>query len=207
MLMQDATPQGEPRLQCPPSGPETTTGFVDPCIVFLETTLAGETPLVVACWARSSREVRDPGRHVRLELRNALVFESRRHGSAWVTTRKREKSLTLKHGVGDATPGSSYFSTMQSSPPPIFQWAIRYLDFETDAALRKQSNVSLSPNSRHPSMTKQIFNLAQLDWPSIAQIIAFEEKLERRRSKKPQPSLLRRFISSVFKKKPKLANA
>jgi hypothetical protein len=206
--MQDATPQGEPRLQRLNPGPETTMGFVDPCIVFLETTLIRETPLVSACWARSSREVHEPGKQVRLELRNVLVFESRRHGLGWQTLHRREKLLILKHGLSEATPGNSYFSRLfQSSPPPVFQWAIRYLDHETDAALRKQLNVSLSPNSRHPSVVKQVFELAKLDWPSIAQIIAFEEKLERRRSRKPQPSLLRRFISSVFKKKLKHVTA
>ena len=70
-------------------------------------------------------------------------------------------------------------------------------DRETDAALRTQLNVSLSPNSRRPTVAKQVFELPQLDWPSIAEIIASEEKLERRRSRKPQPSILRRFISST----------
>ncbi len=184
-----------------------TTGFVDPCIVFLETTLAGEIPLVAACWARSSREVREPGKQVRLELTDVLVFEGRRFRTGWSTARRRAKSLTLKHGLADAIPGCSYFSFHQTSPPPVFQWAVRYLDRETDATLKKQSNISLSPNSRLSSMTKQVFELAQLDWPSIAELIASEEKLEHRRTRKPKPSLLRRLISSVFKKKPKLAHA
>jgi hypothetical protein len=205
--MKDVEPQGEPRLQDLHPGPVTTTGFVYPCIVFLEATLLGVSPLVAACWAGSSREVREPGKQVRLELTNVLVFESYRLGSAWVTTLRIQRSLILKHGLKDDMPCGFYFSTTPSSSPPVCRWAVRYLDRETDAKLRKQWNVSLSPNSRRPSMVKQIFKLAQPDWPSIAKIIAYQNKLERRRSRKTQPSLLRRFISSVFKKKPKLAHA
>jgi hypothetical protein len=209
--MQSDTPQGDPRLQRIDPEPIVATGFADPCIVYLETTLPGEIPLLVACWARSSREVHEPGKPVRLELEDVRVFNCSRHSKRghkglWITTTRSANSLVLKHGTADRTPDCSYFSTFQSATPHVFQWAIRYLDQETDLSLIRDFNSTLSPNSLRTPVTKRVFEMAKLDWPSIAEVIATAEKVKRRRPVATRHTLVN-LLSSVFKKKPQPAHA
>jgi hypothetical protein len=210
--MQSDTPQGDPRLQRTNPVPKIATGFVDPCIVYLETTLPGEIPLVAACWAASSHEVREPGKPVRLELENVTVFRCNSYRringkSGWLVTTRVEDSLTLKHGTGDRLPGCSYFSALGTNPPPVFQWSIRPLDQETDASLRKDFASISSSKWRQSPVTKRVFELAKLDWPSIDEIIASIEKQEARRPVPRGPSFVSRLLSSVFKKKQKPVTA
>jgi hypothetical protein len=206
------TPQGSPRFQPINPGPKIATGYVDPCIVYLETTLRREVPLVAACWAAFSREVRELGKPEYLELNNVVVFKAKPHRrmdgtSYWLVTERREKSLTLKHGTTGRSASLSYFSPFQSTPPPVFQWAIRHLDEATDASLRKSLEIPLSPNSRQPSVARKLFELAKLDWPSIQEIVASLEKQEARRVRPRKSSFVDRLVSSVFRKKSKLAHA
>lgn len=202
--MQDDTPQGDPRLQPIQPGPEVATGYVDPCIVYLETSLPGEIPLVAACWARSSREIREPGKSVRLELSDTIVFEYRRHRFGWLAVTKRAKSLTLKHGLTDRLPACSFFHHRPGALPPVFQWAVRYINAETDTSLRRQFQACYSPNSRKEAVARRIFELSRLDWPSIAEILEVKGKPQRiKHSKQGHPTLMRRLISSLFKKKSK----
>jgi len=205
--MQSDPPQGEPRLQRTNPGPEIAAGYVDPCIVYLETTLPGEIPLVAACWAAASREVREPGKPVRLELENVTVFRCNSYRrisgkSDWLITIRSEESLTLKHGTDDHLPGCSYFSALGTNPPPVFQWAIRPLDQKTNASLRKEFSSISSSKWRQSPVIKRVFQLAKLDWPSIDEIIASIENQHTRRAATHGPSLISRLVS-VFKKKPK----
>lgn len=213
--MTSDTPQGDPRLQRTSPGPQVAAGYVDPCIVYLETTLPGEIPLVVACWARSSREIRNPGQGVQMELQDVVAFhgEWRRHPVGkhhWLVTTRKVGSLTLKHGTKNRAANSSYLSPFQSDPPPVCQWAVRYLDPKTDASLRSQfgqlTNLRwLKPLqihaelSKRKALSKRVFELSRLDWPSIAEIIATLEPPRRTK----RPSLVYRLVSAVFRKKTK----
>ena len=208
--MTSDTPQGDPRLQRISPGPQVATGYVDPCIVYLETTLPGEIPLVVACWARSSMEIQEPGHPVRMELRDVVVFQGKRQPrlygrEGWVLSARRETSIILKHRLGDGMPDFPHFSSLKLNTAPVFQWAIRFLDRETDDLLQAKCDSSLSPNSRHVPITQQVFELAKLDWPSIVEIIEFSKEKKTPRSRRP--SFVRRLVSAVFAKKPRHAPA
>lgn len=210
--MQSDPPQGDPRLQPTHPGQNIATGYVDPCIVFLETSLPGEIPFVTACWAASSHETREPGQPLRLELENVTLFKCTSYRRTWGThgwfvSVATVESLTLKHGTDDRLPGCSYFSNLSTNPLPVFQWAIRPLDRETDAALRKEFFSISSSKWRHSPVIKKVFLLGRLDWPSIEEIIASVERQGTRRTAPRRPSLVGRLLSSVFKKRKQPAHA
>jgi hypothetical protein len=221
--MQSDPPQGDPRLQRIDPGAPVATGYVDPCIVFLETTLPGEIPLLAACWASSSREIRDPDGKTHWELKHVVVLECRydrlsfKRDLRWTFAMQKEECLILRHGVPDKKfLGSSYFSThSEFAPPPIFQWTIRFLDQVSDAELRKNASIRKLLATNHPydhvpmqavakahkirqaqikSLGQKLFRKSKLDWPSIAEILA---SLEPRQVSSNRPSLVRRLIQLV----------
>jgi hypothetical protein len=232
--MQSDPPQGNPRLQKIDSSPQVTTGYVDPCIVYLETTLPGEIPLLVACWASSSQEIKNVGTKPHRELKNVVVLEcyfdptSHQPAPRWTFSIHREESLVLRQGIPDHkfVRSSSHFSgRFEFAPVPVYQWAIRFLDRETDSALRNNAGVSEILGTNNPyknvprsglrqafqknqaykkRITLKLLRQSKLDWISIADVLASFEppKLRPRR-----PSLVRRLLSSVFKKKPQPAHA
>jgi hypothetical protein len=229
--MQSDPPQGDPRLQRIYPGPQVTTGYVDPCIVYLETTLPGEIPLLVACWASSSHEIKNVGSKTYWALKNVVVLECRfdrpsyKLAPGWTFSIHREESLVLRHGIPDRkfVRSSSYFSGwFEFAPVPVFQWAIRFLDRETDSALRNNAGIReiLGTNNPYKNVprsglrqafrenqaykkliTFKLLQQSKLDWPSIAEVLAFLEPVPLPLRER-HPSLIHRLISSVFKKKP-----
>jgi hypothetical protein len=207
--MTSDTPQGDPRLQRTSPGPQVATGYVDPCIVYLETTLPGEIPLVVACWGKSSQEIREPDGKLHWELENVLVVKCLyRHGYfngklGWrFTTHHKDRVILKNLAATDRTiVFSDYTGIFEDIPPAIFQRAIRFLDRETDALLRKKLPGQLNnPNA----LACELLQQSKLDWPSISGALAsFALSAPRPR----RPSVLRSLIASVFAKKPKPAPA
>ena len=141
--MQDATPQGEPRRQKADHHPRVTTGFVDPCIISMETTLPGEIAMLVQFWAAGSREIRGPGALLHWELNDVVVFKSFLHRkkfhliNEWSFKMHRERSLSLPCPKARSTRLCDLSALFDHVPEQIYQWHIRYLDVAVEARLRQ----------------------------------------------------------------------
>jgi hypothetical protein len=216
--MQSDTPQGDPRLQRIYPGPEIATGFIDPCIVYLETTLAGEIPLLAACWAGSSREICEPGSRPYLELQDVVVIQNqsdKRIGSEslWKFDIRLAKTvLVSRTDRGRGTALCPYvtenFAIHQMSP---FRCVVRQLDRQTHDSLRR---IMWNPSRNSVSIVQAILESATVEWFSIANALASPKALAAtvpietvaiERARNPQSdwipdSLIRRLLSSIFKK-------
>jgi hypothetical protein len=207
--MQSDTPQGDPRLQRTNPGPKVATGYVDPCIVYLETTAPGEIPLLGIGWATSSREVRDAGGGLHWELNDVGLVKglyekpSRFQKAKWNFSIRNTDHFILKHGRGNALSiDHPFFSgRFKSSNVLIPQWKFQFLSPQTVDSLQK----ILTERSSHPdSIARILLEQSKLDWTSVADALASLQPL------KPlprRPSFVLRLISSVFKKKKQKAVA
>lgn len=200
--MQSDTPQGDPQLQRTNPGPKIATGYVDPCIVYLETTAPGEIPLLGIGWATSSREVRDTGGGLHWELSDVGlvkgIYEKPSHfqKTKWNFSIRNADHLILKHVRDNALSIDHPFFTcrFKSSDVLIPQWKFRFLSPQVAASLQK----TLSEGSSHPDWIARILlEQLKLDWPSIADALASLQPLKPRPFR---PSFARRLISSLFKK-------
>jgi hypothetical protein len=211
-------PKGDPRLQKVNPGPRVAIGQVDSCIVYLETTLPGEIPLLAACWASSSQEIRTVGSPSTLELTNVVIIGCRGRRTfsgkfGWNFISGREQHLVLKyHDTGcPSIVGFPLWSSLEQTHRLNFQWAIRFIDHETNASLR-----TTEASGKVHALAKHILKCPGPDWVSITDALAYlaylEPALTHLKPEKTKPakipaksvrskSLLRRFISSVFKKK------
>ena len=214
--MQSGTPQGDPRLQKTNLGPEIAIGCMDPCIISMETTLPGEIPMLVHLWAASCREVRPPGGLPSWELTDVVIlkcFYRERHLLRileWGFRIQREKSIIVAHpGTAASTRFSDFSSLFDHIPARIYQWHIRYLDCATDRVLRQAA-------TWHPDRPERLAPIllthSGVDWPSVTQAASAAAGANvaaaGRRARTSRQSVIRRLLSSVFKKKkPKLAHA
>jgi hypothetical protein len=208
--MQSDTPQGDPRLQRTNPGPVVAVRIIDPCIVFLEATLPGEIPLLAACWARSCREWRSAEGHTCLALGHVVVVQNQtskgiERRNLWKFGRRNEKAVFLISGGKNGAFVKCDFkaTTFKTAPDPVFQWHIRFLSGkEHDALERTVRKFSRDPNE----VAGVILRRANVDWPSITDAMSALRRYEKNQRRR-KSSLVRRIISSVFRKKPKLVAA
>jgi hypothetical protein len=208
--MQSDPPQGDPRLQRINPEPTVATGYVDPCIVYLETTAPGEVPLLGIGWASSSQVIRKSDGRSHLELRDVRMVKGlyekplSLRNAKWSFSTRDADHLILNHEKNDALSIEHSFFTcrFKGSSVLIPQWKIRYLTPEFAASLRR---ILLTEGSSHPNWVAQVLlEQAKLDWPSIAEALAsLKPKVPTRRRR----SLVRRLFSSIFKKKPQPVHA
>jgi hypothetical protein len=204
--MQSDTPKGDPRLQATSSGPKVATGYVDPCLVYLEAHRPDQRPLLMVCFAAVSREIAEPGKESRLELDDVLVLHCKPHRQS--TTKGcnfvlvEEKLLKLENGFLIGIPPECYSlpPKLTRAPISVLKKSIHYLDQETATTLRKRFDSARSPNFPLVDLAKRVVEFVKLDWQSVRQIVYIPEA----ESRPLQPSLVRRLISSFLKKKPKL---
>jgi len=200
--MQSDTPEGDPRLKRTNPGPKVATGYVDPCLVYLERKRADKKPEVLVCFAATSRELVESGKSPSLELQDVLVMrcKPRAQGKGrWTFELRPEKLLTLEKGALVGVPPASYALPPKLSRQPVLvgKQAIRYLDQKTAAALRKKFGSSRSPNYPRTQLAKRVLEFAAVDWPSIRQIVSFIDKGEPQRPRLP---FVRQLISALKKK-------
>jgi hypothetical protein len=207
--MQSGPPQGDPRLQRIEPGPEIAVGIVDPCIVFLEATLPGEIPLLAACWARSCREVRSVEGNTCLILRRVLVIQNQSQTRVerrrlWEFGQRKEKAVFLLSGGKDGALVKCDYkvATFATAPSPIFRWHIRYLSAEVDQALES----TVTKFGKNPNDTAGLLlRRADMDWPSVNDAMSSIRRHEKRQ-RRSRSSIVRRLISSIFRKKPQLVS-
>ncbi len=209
--MQSDPPQGDPRLQRINPGPEIATGFVDPCLVYLETTAPEEVPLLGIGWATSSREVRaaDGSSHLKLSdvglVKGHYAKPFRYQVARWNFSTRNADELVLKHEKNGALSIDHAFFTcrFKGSKVLIPQWKIQYLTPEMVTSLRR---ILLTEGSEDPNWIAQILlERSHLEWPSV--IEALDALKPKAKHSRRRPSLVRRLISSVFKKKPQTVHA
>jgi len=207
--MQSDPPQGDPRLQPTDPGPRVAAGYVDPCIVYFETTAPGEIPLLGIGWATSSREVREANGTSHWELSDVGLVKclcekrSRLQKAKWKFLIRNADQFILKHSGSNALSIDHPFFTCRfdSSNVLIQQWKFQFLSPQVfDSLQKKLTDKSSSPNS----IAKIFLEQSKLDWPSIADALASLQPLKPVRSR---PSFFRRLLSSLFKKKPKPVHA
>lgn len=218
--MRDSSPKSQPQLKPEIPSPQVETAFVDPCIVYLETTLPGEIPLLYVCWAGSSREVQKPGFRTNLRLTNVRSFrwQPMQLGKRWVHREGKLKwlfTLTYLEELRVSSAGEKFLikpepSRDLSDSPLEFKGAIRFISQETDRALQR-----IEVTTHWNMLSDKLLAYADLDWLSIADT---RTSLPHRQKSVPAPqqaapkrarkSLLRQIFSSVFKRKnkPKLVS-
>jgi hypothetical protein len=206
--MQSDAPQSDPRLQRVTPGHATVAiRCGEPCIAYLETTLSGEIPLLGACWANNSLEVRKPGQPAYVVLQGVTVIQNQpNHKRLWTFSQERSLSVYLIFSPSHRQLAKLSYSptSFESAPQPVFRWAVRHLDHETHLSIRRVRTDF--PNDLK-ALTAAIFRLANLDWLSIADALAFIERAEIRTKPARRRSLIHRVVSSVFKKKQKPVHA
>ena len=82
-----------------------------------------------------------------------------------------------------------------------FQGWLKFIDAETDAALHKLNTGGSSGNSS--LYAQKVLSLATVKWPSLVNALASFKPMPVRPRRVPAQSLVRRLISSLFKKKQK----
>ena len=213
--MQSDLPQGDPRLQRINPGPEVATGYVDPCIVYLETTIPREIPVLAALFAPSSREVRGTDGQMSLFLDEVVMVH-------WIPTKNfwlpipsfalrcsiifQGKRLIIDEGKFVNMPGYSTegFAKLIDKKT-AFAGAVKALSQE-----EARSFIGLLPLPddawTHIVFAKKALGYSNLDSPSVTDALRFMKRANRTKTSK-RPSLVRRLISSVFKKKPQPVHA
>jgi len=210
--MQSDSPESDPRLQRTNPGPKVTTGFVDPCIVYLEATLPGEIPVLYTCWAHSSHEIRKGGFKTHLNLTDVVTIKWRpvKTKSGWKQLRgkamwsfgiSRHKSLLVASRDRATFVRCSEMRVFadESGNPLTFDGAIRFIDSNVVASLERSTDNLGSANE----LARKLLNWAPVDWPSISDALASLEPSQTTKLKtSKRKSLIQRFVSSVFKKQP-----
>ena len=184
-------------------GATVATGYVDPCIVYLETTAPGEVPLLGACWSASSREVRDAAGKSHWELKEVVLTRGvclpgiRSRKARWIFTTQWSELLILKHDEKDALLTDSPFFVYRFASPIISvrQWSFRFLDRRIDSSMRE--TVAMRPGQSN-MIAKMLLEQSKLKWPSISEGLA---SLQPPQPRPRRPSFMRRFLSSVLGKK------
>jgi hypothetical protein len=210
--MQDDTAQGDPRLQPIKPGPRVAAGYVDPCIVSVETTLPGEIPMLAQFWAASSREVHAPGTPLHWELTDVVIFKSVLHrkkratfNDDWRFTMHREPSTKLPSFQPRRTRLCDLSAVFDHVPERIHQWHVRHLEASVESRLRQ----SLTRHAGEPDrFAPLLLRCTGVNWPSVRDAAdAACKRLARpawARISRRRPSLARRVLSA-FKKQLKLA--
>jgi hypothetical protein len=210
--MQGDSPESDPFLQRSVFGSRIATGHVEPCILYLEATEAGEVPLLFACWARVASEVRDVGDTIRLKLGDVIILVGKPLKSlqgwsmqdgktSWNFASYSTKEIQLRRDAsGWALKGFPNLCYPQSSSAYGYQGSLKFLDKENDSLLLKLR--SSSSSTSRPFIQK-VLELAPVEWPSLINARAFLQivseiapKLQHRRQ-----SFLHQIISTVFKQK------
>ncbi len=217
--MQSDTPQGDPRLQRINPEPEIATGFVDPCIVYIETSFGG-LPLLIVCFAASSYENGEPGQPYRLELRDALVLRCEPNydgskGCHFVLTKAETLIMDSKYLSGLAPCRHSAFNALYWRQVAILRQSIRPIDRSTAANLKRRFESAHSPNFPLPELAIEMVKFGKIRWRSVLELVYNENDESKNISttshsstrRRRRPSLVRRLLSSVFKKKPQPAHA
>ena len=181
--MPDLSPQAEPRLEKIKAGQGVTTGFVDPCVVFLEAK-DQRFPTVIACWARSSRNHKKTGEPALLELHAPLFLawypdagqKPEPRGAAgdeapWLFRAVRFKLLEI---LG-AAPEVRLRAPKENSPVVAMGLAtlrghrlhVKYLTAKEDEVL--QALLEDKQDSPSHFLIDFILGLDRLDWPGLVQ--------------------------------------
>lgn len=213
--MPNELPQGQPRKQKADPGSKVATGHVDPCAVYLETTLPGEIPVLITCWAGSSFQVRSTSGKTHLALHDVITHvwhPFKVSGSflnspwKWTYNRSRDNERLLLDCSGKffkvwnrrGTP--ALHSLLKGNP---LTGAIQYLEQDIDASLRLGSGKNTS--FHQDQLAAQILDLAPVSWQSIVDIKAGLASQTPARKDRPdigRPTLVRRLVESILKRKP-----
>jgi hypothetical protein len=205
------TPQGDPRLQRINPGPKIATGYVDPCIVYLETTLPGasEAPLLIAALAQSSKEIRPIGGDSFLEMDEVVLFEwDPGVKGLWLFTpyvgikgrlASRGNHFSFTADFLKPFPGYSKKSFLSQNKITRFAGKVKYL---SEVEMQFFTNLFPVPFEVKSQVVfaKKLLEESQLDWPSIAEALTITSRMNQPGARK-RKSLFRRLVSSVFKKK------
>jgi len=216
--MQSDSPESDPRLQKTNPGPLVGTGFVDPCIVYMEATEKGEVPVLFAWWARSSSEIREVGATTHIKLGKVSVLKGRPIPSfgGWVMQDGKTKWNFTSHDLSGELHLTQDNSGWTLHGVPFigdaygFQGSLKFIDAQTDAALHKLNSVD-SPGN-HALFAEKVLSLATVEWPTLTNARASLQiapkpksrarQLESKIRSKPRPkSLFRKIISTVFRPK------
>lgn len=211
--MQSDSPESDPKLQRVNPGPKIATGYVDPCIVYLEATEKGEIPVLFAWWARSSSEIREMGATTHIKLDKVTVLKCKPIPSirGWIMQDGNTQWNFTRHDITGEMHLTQDDSGWRLKGVPFvgnaygFQGSLKFIDAESDAYLHK---LNTSGSSRSSFLyAEKVLSLAPVKWPSLVNAMA-SFKL-RPISPRPVPaqSLFRRLISSVFKKNQKPVTA
>jgi len=211
--MQSDSPESDPRLQKTNPGPKVTTGFVDPCIVYLEATLPGEIPVLFACWARSSSEIRDKDGTTHLKLGQVTIVKGTpvRSLQGWVMEDgKTDWNFDISQFIRElhfvrndsgwvlkGVPDHVYF---QFELLYGYQGFLKFIDAGTDLRLKHLSN------HRQKSMTalvKIILKHGPAEWPTLANARASFKPVKAKAKGVPFRLKLGHLLYSMFKKKAK----
>jgi len=207
--MQSDSHESDPRLQRVNPGSKITTGFVDPCLVYLETTLPGETPFLIALRAESTHEILHADGTTHLELNNLVLFKWASFKVFWLPTPYEAANAVLhSHGTAFSIeissfkpfPGNSNRNILPiSSGKILFTGSIQYLDQTTYISLGNPNPLDVRSQL---VFARKLLENAQVDWQSISDALTGLKRMETSRNRMRKP-LLRRLISSLFKKKSK----
>jgi hypothetical protein len=209
--MQGDSPEADPRLEKANFGPKVATGFVDPCLVFLETTLPGEVPLLLALFAYSSKEARPDGGGTRLEFSECVVFKwTGYHKGGWLPMSYSALDCILQsHGTDFLF--DTRFSRIHPSnsdrdllPPSaeklIFTGAIKFLDEKECESLLSFIPVPFDIKSQ-VILAEMILERAEVEWQSIADALTLLKQMKANMDRPRRKSIVRRVLSFLFKKK------
>jgi hypothetical protein len=201
----------DPFLQKSPFGPRIATGHVDPCILYLEATEAGEVPILFACWARSSREVREAGEITRLKLEDVVLLVGRPLKSltgwcmqdgktSWNFAVYRTRELQIRKDASGwylkGLPDSRYFQSKSVGYGAYgYQGSLKFLDRRDDHLLFKLRSHRCSKSR---PFVQKILELAPVEWPSLVNALAFLQNAPKPQFQHRRRSLLRQIISTVF---------
>ena len=212
--MQNGFPEPDPRLQKTNRAPEVATGFVDPCIFYLEATEPSRVPVIFICWARSSHEIRgsDGLFHLKLNeitlvkgnpLRGISGWNMRDGETRWrfSTVRSIREICLCKDNSGWTLKGAFGLDFFQFDSRHGCQSALKFIDRESDLRLQKlERNKNFSAKYAAVAL-----RLGPTEWPTLANALA-SFKIT---SKTPAPKRVRlretlgRAIYSLFKRKKK----
>jgi len=211
--MPDNSSEPNPFLQKPSLGPRIATGYADPCILYLEATEAGEVPILFACWARSSREIREASETTRLKLEDVVLVVGRPLKSptgwfmqdgetSWNFAVYRIKELQIRKDASGwylkGLPDSRYFQSKSKSAgygAYGYQGSLKFLDRRDDHLLFKLRS---HRSSKSRPFVQTILELAPVEWPSLVNALTFLQKVPKPQPQRQRRSLLRQIISTVF---------
>jgi hypothetical protein len=170
--MQSDLPQGDPQLQRTKPGPKVATGFVDPCIIYLEDTLPGEIPLLAAILAFSSKEMRAVDGRIHLALEEILAL-------IWIPVEGIWR-YSLNAGAQCLSVTDAKFLTKQDYATKdsalLCRTRARFTGEIKKLSATQLKSLTLPFTGPHDSLNKTIFakkilEHSRLDWPSIAEAL------------------------------------